>query len=483
MTAHGPCVWDPRVRPPRSSAHCQSTTSRRGLSAAPPPPVGALVMAEQAIELEKIGLVPGASVGDLRKQAVQMGVAEDAIEAARDSDNPKMALQSLIIAASPRPPAPAPRLVPQTVAVQPAQYAVQVEATGVQTAVEGAPSSAQLHKHVSLKPWTTSGLVGDVYLGERKGTDAQKDGPASPTDKASDDLKNITLNVVNTDKEQAIAHVVSMASAHDADIQSKHARVELQEIDVQGILRPEEKIVAQLPVKFFNGFPHADDGGEMDVKGNCALALIEVDEPADTNPLNKTKPKGPQTLVFMYTGEVSHSIQGSGYEVCKGGFCCNKEYHKFELSRSQGSGMGTVQVQTQLVNISCEEKNELRIWKEGLPLPKEPCCTIKCCCKCMCDICCVCCSCFKLPTLKYDIDIADDEVEAEALLGETTNFGGAVGDLKWSMTEESLVVNQITMKWLDPVSQEIKTTTAAISPKASRQEIACVASFQWPSTF
>ena len=379
-------------------------------------------MAEPAIELEKIGLVPTAT-------AVPMAT---------------------------------PGVVPTTTAT-------------LVTTAEGAPSSGQLQKCVSLKPWVEAGLAGDHYLSERKG-ERKDDGPTSPTDGKATDLKNITLNVVNTDKEQAIAHVVSMAAAHDADIQSKHARVALQPIDVQGILRPEEKILAQLPVKIITGFPHADmDDGTMDVKGNCALALIEVDDEQGANPLNKSKPKGPQTLVFMYTGEVSHIIKGSGYEVCKGGWCCNKEWHRFEMSRSQGSAMGTVQVQTQLVNISCEEKNELRISKEGLPKKEKPCCTMQCCLKSCCDVFCVCCACCKLPTIKYDIDLADDEVETEALLGESAEFKGTIGDLEWSMTEESLVVNQITMKWLDPVSEQIQTTTAAISPEASRQEIACVA--------
>ena len=96
-----------------------------------------------------------------------------------------------------------------------------------------------------------------------------------------------------------------------------------------------------------------------DVSGTLRSApTAKVDDEQGANPLNKSKPKGPQTLVFMYTGEVSHIIKGSGYEVCKGGWCCNKEWHRFEMSRSQGSGMGTVQVQTQLVNISCEEKKK-----------------------------------------------------------------------------------------------------------------------------
>ena len=55
--------------------------------------------------------------------------------------------------------------------------------------------------------------------------------------------------------------------------------------------------------------------------------------------------------------------------------------------------MGTVQVQTQLVNISCAESNELTIQKDSSPLPKQPCCNIKCCCSIVCDCFGKCCAC------------------------------------------------------------------------------------------
>ena len=119
----------------------------------------------------------------------------------------------------------------------------------------------------------------------------------------------------------------------------QYERQEVQEIDVNGILRPEEKVLAQLPAVMIEGFPQDHADYDEDVKGKCMITLIEVADGVDANPLNHRNPKGPQTLVFTYTGEVDRTLRGSGYEVCKGGMCCVKEYHEFEMSRGQKSGI------------------------------------------------------------------------------------------------------------------------------------------------
>ena len=209
-----------------------------------------------------------------------------------------------------------------------------VESVQPQGAAAEIVSSANLQKTQTLRPWE-GGVLSTQFLNARDKAVAGH--PA--------ELRNISVDVVNQDKEAAIARVIGMASGHDLDTNAKYQSVEVREVDVQGILRPEEKLLAQLPVKIFEGFPQADDSGvEEDVSGNCALALIEVEDETDANPLNKRKPKGPQTLVFMYTGEVEHTIRGSGHEVCKGvtgcaALCCKEiESHSYTMTRRQSSG-------------------------------------------------------------------------------------------------------------------------------------------------
>ena len=214
-----------------------------------------------------------------------------------------------------------------------------------------APTSAQLSLKVTLKPWTEAGQLDVNFVGERTESDSEEEDEPKCCDEEHD-LKNITVDVANQNEKEAIARVVGMVATHDFDMQSKvkmdahsvaylvhlanleslavvqYERQEVQEIDVNGILRPEEKVLAQLPAVMIEGFPQDHADYDEDVKGKCMLTLIEVADGVDANPLNKGNPKGPQTLVFTYTGEVDRTLRGSGYEVCKGGMCCVKEYHE-----------------------------------------------------------------------------------------------------------------------------------------------------------
>ena len=71
------------------------------------------------------------------------------------------------------------------------------------------------------------------------------------------------------------------------------------------------------------------------------------------------------------------------------------------------------------------------------------------------------------------MDIVDDETNP--LLGEPVKYEGSVNTLAWSITEKRTVSTKITFKWVDPVSMQIKTTTAEISSETPVQEVACVA--------
>ena len=121
-----------------------------------------------------------------------------------------------------------------------------VESVQPQGAAAEIVSSANLQKTQTLRPWE-GGVLSTQFLNARDKAVAGH--PA--------ELRNISVDVVNQDKEAAIARVIGMASGHDLDTNAKYQSVEVREVDVQGILRPEEKLLAQLPVKIFEGFPQA----------------------------------------------------------------------------------------------------------------------------------------------------------------------------------------------------------------------------------
>lgn len=105
------------------------------------------------------------------------------------------------------------------------------------------------------------------------------------------------MSLISSGMGDVSEEVIDTVARHDADATSSYTAHAAEELDISALLAEDEKVVAQLPISAFFGFPSKDEG--EDVKGDCVLVLTQ------------SSGDGHKRLLFVYTGVVQRTLKGS----------------------------------------------------------------------------------------------------------------------------------------------------------------------------
>jgi hypothetical protein len=278
--------------------------------------------------------------------------------------------------------------------------------------------------------------------------------------------------------------VIDTVARHDADATSSYTAHAVEEVDISALLAEDEKVVAQLPISAFFGFPSKDEG--EDVKGDCVLALTQSSD-------------GHKRLLFVYTGIVQRTLKGSEkFDYVKPCItvCCFPSASStfsadYTMGRQQDSGFRIITVADQLVDIYSSESTEMNLHKKSGGATRVP--TKKDCCNCIsslkywcgfgpCMDLCALKPCFKMcgqksccePETKnksFSVDLSELNLDIQDMITKTESLSGQFNDAQWKIETKAQSLSSVIMHWVDPRTNQLRETTAIVND-ASRSEIA-----------